>query len=133
MREKIEEVGKSSTGVLTKAGSHTLRKTIFHFVKTHVKAKANKEREKLTYARSNHVEKRIKADVILLAKGTNYTNRCGIDLKDVLGAMKTRDNRYFPKLKADLFTFYIEWKGENCACIVFNEAAHVLAMEAEIM
>ena len=58
MREKIEEVGKSSAGVLTKAGCHIFGKTILHFVKNHVKARAYKELDKFTRARLNHAEKR---------------------------------------------------------------------------
>ena len=71
VREKIEEVGKASAGVLAKAGSHTLGKILFHFVKTHVKTRANKEREKLIRAKSNHAEKRSKANAVLLTKGAD--------------------------------------------------------------
>ena len=110
-RETIEEVGKSSTGVLTKSGNHTLGETVFHFVIIHVKAKADKEREALTREKSNHAEKRSKAAAVLLAKGSDHTKWCVTDLKDVLGAVKTKDNRSLPTLKADLLTLYIKWKG----------------------
>ena len=100
-------------------------------MKTHVKAKANKEREKLIRTKSNHAEKRSKADAVLLAKGADHTKWCDKDLKDILGAMKTKDNRSLPTTKADLLTLYIKWKGDNHAYTVFDEAAHALATEAE--
>ena len=45
--------------------------------------------------------------------------------------MKTKYDRSFPTLKVNLLTLYIKWKGENCAYIIFNEVAHLLAMESE--
>ena len=106
-------------------------KNIFHFMKTHMKAKSNKEREKITCVKSNHTEKRSKDDALLLAKGADHTNWCGKYLTDILGTIKKKGDRSLPTLKADLLTLYIKWKGQNRAYIVFNEVVHVLAMEAE--
>ena len=131
MREKPEEVGKVSAEILTKTESHILGKNIFHFVNTHVKAKAKKEREKLARVMLSHAEKRSKAAAGLLAKGADHTKWSGKDLKHILNAMKTKDDHSLPQLKVDLLTLCIKWRGENSVYTVFDEAAYALVMEAE--
>ena len=71
MHEKMEDIGKSSAGVLTKYRSHMFDKIVFHFVMTRVKAKKCKKRETITCTKSNHAEKRSKAEAVLLTKVSN--------------------------------------------------------------
>ena len=80
-------------------------------MKTQVKAKANKEREKLARAKLNHAEKKSKVDAVLIGKGADHTKWCGIYLKNIFDEMKIKDNCSFPTSHTDLLTLYIKWKG----------------------
>jgi len=83
-------------------------------VKKYAKETATKEQEKLTRAKLTYEEKRRNADAVISSKGEDFSTCRGLDLEDVLGAMKTKGDR-LPTKKADMLALYIKWKGENRA------------------
>ena len=65
----IEEVGKATAGVLTRAGSYKIGKDVLDYVKEHAKQTKRKENEKLTRDKTSHENKKRKAEAVYSSKG----------------------------------------------------------------